>query len=130
MPFVNVDDEVVWVTAVTDVNTPPALVPLAGRIVGIPKSAIAGELTQGYPGIIYGVPGRARQGAGGWEWVMGTVDEVVIAIDELMPGGWHKVAARDGVVDMARAMLAAGISAVDTRAVCQAIINAVLLEKS
>jgi hypothetical protein len=130
MSFINVDDSVIWLTAVSDANTPAQYLQYNGRVVGIPASAVTGQLANGYPGIIYGVPGRARNGAGGWEWVMGAVDEVVIAVDAMMPGGWQKPAARDAVVNIARAMLLAGITAADVQAACAAIINAVLLEKT
>lgn len=124
-----VDDQVTWLTAVADGNTPPELLPYVGKIVGIPRS-IGASIANGEPGVIFGVPGHARNNSGSWEWVMGTVDLVVLAINGLMPGGWTKPAARDQVVAIAREMLRRQISADDTRAVCQTIINAVLLEKS
>ena len=129
MTIINVDDQVTWLTAVADANTPPELLTYVGKIVGIPKSVGAG-LANGDPGIIFGVPGRARNNSGAWEWVMGTVDLVTLAVVGLMPGGWTKPAARDQVVAIAREMLRRGISATDTSAVCSTIINAVLLEKS
>lgn len=126
---INVDDQVTWLTAVSDANTPPELLPYVGKIVGIPRS-IGQALANGEQGIVFGVPGRARNNSGAWEWVMGTVDLVVLAINGLMPGGWTKPAARDQVVAIAREMLRRNISADDTRTVCQTVINAVLLEKS
>jgi hypothetical protein len=128
--FIRVDDSIIWLTAVADANTPAQYLQFNGRVFGIPTSAVTGQLSNGYPGIVYGVPGRARNDPGGWVWVMGTVDEVVIAVDAMMPGGWHKPAARDAVVNIARAMLVAGIASGDVASACQAIVSAVLLEKS
>lgn len=117
---------------VADADTPNNLQQYHGLVVGIPPDLPAQlPTTEDGRTNLYGVFGYARTGAEGLEWVM--TDRVGRAFRQALnnvPGtdGWHDLAARQAVRQVARELLSRGFTEVDALSVVQRIHDAARTE--
>ncbi len=108
-----------WVTLVADVGTPQQLAQYAGIRILWPEGRPLPPLARPDTMVVLGVqlPGYAREGSGGVEWVMTPAgDPVVQALEAIpAPDGWESPAAKAVFQNVGSALLAKGFTLAEAR---------------
>lgn len=118
--------DLTFITMVGDVDTPLELRTHIGKVVGVPDSTALSNATK-----LYGLPGRARQQLGVWEWVLGTEqDRLATLIDSIPGGSWASAEARQTYVQLGRQLTQRGITVAQARTALTNAYNAALLDKT
>lgn len=118
--------DLTFITMVGDVDTPVELRPSIGKVVGIPSANGLSNATK-----LYGLPGRARQQLGEWQWVLGTEqDRLATLIDSIPGGSWASAEARQTYVQLGRQLTQRGITVAQARTALTNAYNAAVLDKT
>lgn len=108
-----------WVTLVSDSGTPAELAQYAGIRLLWPEGMALPPLAVPNTLIILGVqvPGFAREGSPGLEWVMTPAGDPVVQALNTIPGsdGWANPAAKDVYQNLGGALLAKGFTLTEAR---------------
>lgn len=106
-----------WVTLAADADTPTGLTQYAGRIIGVPAGITLPTTIDTITVSGVTIPGYARAGASGPEWVMSAAPNPNVAALNAIPGpgGWTDQTARAKYADIGLALLQLGVPGTDVR---------------